>query len=381
MMYKIMKESFEKSQSVKQKSEFYVAKETKYGPILRRVGAEADNDTVYESEVVETPQESLTEEIELAEEDFVEMQRRQEVVDARMTSSQELKKEQREQLRAMLMALGFALMPMKSVKDVSEAAIEPVTNVPYEQFDESYVDTSFGREIEARGEKISEALLDKIDLFAKKPVRGAEDYTREEYVSEAIEFADHVPAAIQDELRKVLPGLCAQESRFDASSVSKVGAKAIFQFTDEVWAQYGGKVGEEVSLKKQVEIAGKFFSDLHKIILGNIQKEHGEWGIDVLRSKFHSEEDFQRNLVVLLMINAYNTGGGRMSEAVNEYLHTVDPEDMPDGHDLYVAIADFAYDSKKGKLGGYGPDSRGYVAGVYAHATKMQNRKKEIERG
>jgi hypothetical protein len=78
----------------------------------------------------------------------------------------------------------------------------------------------------ARGE--IQSYKDIIAYFADKPVVGAEEYTRLEYVRENMEFDDNLPPVIVKELQRIVPGLCAQESKFNNGLTSAAGAKGIF---------------------------------------------------------------------------------------------------------------------------------------------------------
>jgi hypothetical protein len=353
--------------------------------------------------------------------------------------------EQRKKLRAVLLALGIALIPAKYLtKNVEsemvangeqtlsvEDSYEKIINESYASKDSIFLDRSelideaddeveYKEVVPVEPEKVeSEKLLEEpksiepkeppqkppqkskdLDAFeveiavhhamvdsedvnimkkhADKPVVGAKEYNRKEYVQKEIEFEkwnpeteEGVPPVVQEELRNIIPGLCAQESRFNNSVVSKVGAKGIMQFKPDVWKKYGGKPSDFNSLKRQVEIAGKFFSDLYKQINYHIGKE----SLSVLQSRFADEESFQRDLLVPLIVNSYNVGAKRMSEAVRLYVKEIPVEKMPNGKELYLAIADHAISSKKGKLSRYGEESREYVAKTYAQAEILKDKK------
>lgn len=212
---------------------------------------------------------------------------------------------------------------------------------------------------------------DLVTYFADKSVRGADEYTRLEYVQQMIQFGPSLPAVIAQELRRVIPGLCSQESKFNNGLRSKAGAQGIFQFMPENWAHYGGQPAEIKSLVKQVEIAGVFFSDLYNQVIANI----GERGMGFLERYYGDQESLQRDLIVPLMINSYNAGAARVAEAVRLYIENTPVGDMPQGKDLFIAIADFALEARvknRGRyLKAYGPDAREYVPRVYAQAEAL----------
>lgn len=208
-----------------------------------------------------------------------------------------------------------------------------------------------------------------IEYNARKPVLGAEDYTRFDYVQQAVRFRSTVPMEVQEELRRVIPGLCAQESKFMEGLTSRSGARGIFQFMPETWAHYGGLPDEVNSLPRQVEIAGEFFSDLYEQVQFHIGKED----LATLRSHFSDEASFQRDLLVPLMVNSYNAGAARIGEGVRRYVAATPSEYMPEGKDLFLAIADFSKQAKHGRyLTAYGPEAREYVPRVYAQAAALR---------
>jgi hypothetical protein len=213
-----------------------------------------------------------------------------------------------------------------------------------------------------------------IEYFANKPVVGANEHTRLDYVQEEMQFSPALPSVVEQELRRVIPGLCSQESKFNNGLTSSAGARGIFQFMPENWAHYGGQKEEISSLKKQVEIAGVFFSDLYDQIQTNI----GESRMRFLEKFFADERSLQRDLIVPLMINSYNAGAARIAEAVRLYIENTPVGDMPKGKDLFIAIADFARAAKvanRGRyLNAYGNEAREYVPRVYAQAEVLGKR-------
>lgn len=207
---------------------------------------------------------------------------------------------------------------------------------------------------------------DVVHYFADKPVWGIAEYSRREYVEAVVKFSDNVPLVVQEELRWLMPGLCAQESKFNAGLKSINGARGIFQFKKSTWGKgYAGKEDEYISLQRQVEIAGQFISDLYQQITDLLGKDV----LFVLQQQYVDESEFQRKLLVPLMLNSYNAGSSRVAEATRLFIETVDLEEVPAGDDLFIAIADFAKQSSVGKyLKEYKNDSREYVPRIYAQA-------------
>lgn len=303
---------------------------------------------------------------------------------------------QRKQLHILLLSLGISVMPPKeggmaavgldsataSGARTVEMLTEQTQAVPSlvarqsENENETEKLDAFTAEVENSKAQIDEVDIALTKLYAEKSVVGAPEYSRKEYVREAIQFekwdeetGKGVPPIVEAELRRLMPGLCAQESRFDADRVSRDGAASIFQIMPKYWEHYGGKPSEYKSLKKSVEIAGKHISALYRQLNARLREEN----LNLLRTRFNNDESaFQKELMVPLLINSYQTGDGRMAEAVKLYLAETPVEAMPAGKDLYLAIADFAEESKAGAhLKGYRKESRDYVFKVIAFNDKL----------
>lgn len=207
-----------------------------------------------------------------------------------------------------------------------------------------------------------------VEYFADKPMEDSEGLSRIEYIQKHIQFSDTVPPVVQAELRRVLPGLCAQESKFNNGVVSSVGARGIFQIMPTTWEYYDGTDTDLQSLARQVEIVGRYLSDLYD----EVQRAIGPTAMRFLERKFGGKDALDVELMVPLMLTSYNAGSSRVAEAVVGYIRNADIDSMPDGKDLFVAIADYGVKSKRGRLGGYGKHSREYVTRIYAQAEVLQ---------
>lgn len=221
---------------------------------------------------------------------------------------------------------------------------------------------AFEKEAVEHSKSLGQVNLDYIKEHAYKKVDGSEKYTRIEFVQKKIEFSDNLPPTMQEELRKKLPGLCVQESKFNDKLVSKSGARGVMQIMPVNWVSYGGKPEDALSLKKQVEIAGKLFSDYYEQLKDSL----GDDSLQTLRNQFASEDSFQKDLMVPLLINSYNAGPSRVGEAARLFVKKMGRNNKLSGKELYLAIAKYAESSKEGKyLSGYGEESAEYVTKVY----------------
>lgn len=218
--------------------------------------------------------------------------------------------------------------------------------------------------------------IDIVNHYALRRTPETGTLSIREYIEENIEFKPYDPASkagvpplVAEELRRIIPGLCAQESNFNNASVSKSGARGIFQFMPATWGDYdpeGEGIVEGVkSLEKQVRNAGRFFSDLYV----QVQHHAGKETIDTLRA-LYGDEVLERDILVPLMINAYNAGGALMGEALRMYVERTDVSHrLPPGKDLFIAIANFARESEEGKyLDRYKDEARQYVTRIYANS-------------
>lgn len=205
-----------------------------------------------------------------------------------------------------------------------------------------------------------------VEYYANKETIGGGGLSRIEYVQKEVEFNKEVlPEVVATELTKVMPGLCAQESKFNNGLISRSGARGIFQIMPQYWEHHGGQLAEFSSLKRQVDIVGEYFVDLYRQLKAKVGTEQ----FSELRSRFADEESFQRDLIVPLLVNSYNAGASRVGEGVKQYCERVPLGRMPEGKDLFLAMADYSYRAKSGTyLAGYSTEAREYVSKVYAWA-------------
>ena len=219
-----------------------------------------------------------------------------------------------------------------------------------------------------------------VQYFSEKPVVGAENLTRREYVESHIQFRSWeevegemkgMHPAAQAELRRLIVGLCAQESNFNNGLVSGSDARGIFQILLKVWEKdYKLTAADFNSLEKQVEVAGKHLSHMY----ARMQDKAGELAMQQLRAVHSDEEVLQTEVLVPLTLNSYNAGPDRVGEAVRKYFEMPANRDKRlSGRDLFLDIADFADERNDGLLAGYGEHAREYVSLIYAKANAFKN--------
>jgi hypothetical protein len=213
-----------------------------------------------------------------------------------------------------------------------------------------------------------------VRYFADKPTVDAPELTRAKFVANQIVFDSEMHPAAQIELKRLVVGLCAQESGFNNGLVSVSNARGIFQILEEVWVKdYGKDLEEFSSLSTQVEVAGQHLSRMYF----RMQDKAGKHAMQQLRAIHGGDEEvLQTEVLVPLTLNSYNAGPDRVGEAVSRYFEL--PENRAKrltGRDLFLDIANFAQESEDGLLDRYGEHAREYVPRIYAKASVLNQEK------
>jgi hypothetical protein len=113
-----------------------------------------------------------------------------------------------------------------------------------------------------------------------------------------------------------------------------------------------------------VAIAGRFISDLYQ----DVQHYIGEEGMQSLEAHCGDRTLLERDVLVPLVLNAYNAGARRVGEGVRHYLETNTTANLPVGPDTFLVLADYMQQSEKGVMNRYGSHAREYVPRIYAQA-------------
>lgn len=215
-----------------------------------------------------------------------------------------------------------------------------------------------------------------------KPVVGAENLTREEYIRTKTEFNEHsvwgdLPQETQSELRRLLPALAIQESGYHNGLVSKDDAVGLLQQIPDAIDHLSGYTVTEVqqSLTKQVEVAGNYFINARYVMFDSVKYGMGDVARDEIMRR-HSSEELNRELLPLLLINGYNVGPAGMAGVVKQYFAVPEHrENELTGKELFFDIIEWAYACKEGAAADFGQDARNYVPKIYAAAALLDARK------
>lgn len=196
--------------------------------------------------------------------------------------------------------------------------------------------------------------------------------SRLDYLREEVAFDPELPPVVANELRRLLPGLVAHESSYYDHARSSADARGPLQMLPTTEAYYRDETAayDPASFEAQVAAVGPFFSDLYRQLTHKLGSE--AWKkLQVPFIRYEAggvdEEAFQRELVVPLLLSAYNAGAARVAEALSHYLQTIDdPLDLPAGKDLFLQFGAAAAADTGGRAAGYQHEAAAYVPEVYA---------------
>ena len=234
---------------------------------------------------------------------------------------------------------------------------------------------NFYAEIDRIAEEVSERRLATGLENAAKPVIGAEDLSRELYLMQEINFEHpdtgrELPEVIQEELRRYVVAQVFRESTFDNSSVNPVtGAFGSVQAMVATAIDEGYNPRElRLSFIQQVEFMGGYYARMYGWLYHHTDDE----AMNFLKRGL-TEEEFQRDVLVPILINAYNAGVGTMSTAINEYYQANRGSRLSEGgKDRYMALVNFAMRSNTGSLANYRHEAGSYVTMTYGEREAME---------
>lgn len=202
-----------------------------------------------------------------------------------------------------------------------------------------------------------------VRFFANQPAYEGSGRSRREYLQQEIRFADSVPPLVQEELRRLVLGLVALESKFEPG-LTNPGSKAtgIMQFLPSTWKAYNDDPEQIHDFRAQVAAAGTHLSRVYERTLHFIGEQH----VQRLQDHFGTEERFARHFLVPAVLNGYKAGEKRVAKGIASVLDSVDLTTLPKNKDFFIILADQLKESNDGLLEEFGTLSRAYVPQVYA---------------
>lgn len=210
--------------------------------------------------------------------------------------------------------------------------------------------------------------LDIVKHYGRKKVVGGGGLDRIEYVRTHAMETVRLPPVVEQELKFFLPGLAAQESRFNNAAKSSVGARGIFQFMPDTWKELGYSEKDILLLNKQVPAVDEYFAGAYKRVvqgsgpaLERIKKEY-----------FKNDENAHlKYFLTPLLVNSYNAGPKRMEAVVEwfaRHLDGVPGRPIKNSYDLFYLMTQMVQEEDGKLLRGYGTDAAEYVPRAYALA-------------
>lgn len=236
------------------------------------------------------------------------------------------------------------------------------------------------------------SIEDIVRYFGNKVVRDGDGLTRIEYIRERMIFVGNLAQVplVGSELRRLMPGLCALESKFNDDVQSGTGARGIFQFMPETWEKELGREAFQkdmlIPLVEQAAAAGELFSKMYdRLQYWCYEGENysGQNYLEIIKGQFTSQAAFEKYFLVPCLINAYNTGERGIGEVVVAFAKSVTFQSAKKtvgggGYDVFQTMCDFARDSELSQLSDYKTEASTYVQRVYAWAELLADDKDVI---
>ncbi len=286
-----------------------------------------------------------------------------------------LNEKQRKALNLLLVSLGVAM---------SAGAIKQ----GYEFVDklESYSDmekagAEFDSEVESYAQSLDLADIIQTINLANEPEDQTKAESRLDTFINNIQFRSDeyegrkppLPAQLQVELKKLIPGWLAQESRFRLDAVSNSNATGIAQIKPFVWNGYRKTDQVSLDVAEQAEVFGELTSDNYFYL----QHYAGNENLELIKERFDSEEEFLTEFMTPLMINAHNSGGPAAGRALKLFCEKIPVDKMKPGKDLFLQFSDFALKNAND----YSKEQREYVIKILALQKMMERYSLEAKGG
>jgi len=227
-----------------------------------------------------------------------------------------------------------------------------------------------------------DSMIEMVQRYAAKPVDGdPAGRSFYEVVRNDIPL-DGLPDTVAAQMKPLMLGIAAEESRFNKNKKSSKDARGVLQTMEKTEDGYREKHNLEsldpTDILMQVGVAGMHVETSYRELFNSA-------GEDLAYIKEHffanDEQDFETCFVVPALVNAYNAGARRIAEVItwfvqevregrlSEYLPT--NIDTPSGFDVYMTMVHAC--AEKEAVHKFGPDASQYTEKVYAWSVTMQD--------
>jgi hypothetical protein len=241
----------------------------------------------------------------------------------------------------------------------------------------------FEREVLERQQALKPEDIAETYELALQPAEGTDGLARMEFIQKAYVFDEEqakergwstVPSVVWDELAKIVPGWVGQESRFDENSVSSSEAKGPWQYLPIGWKDVRGDTDISTRFDEQVEASKDTVVKNYKYI----HHYAGAKEMEILQSKFDSEEEYLRDFLAKVLLAAHNAGGKLIGTTLNKFVADVSVEEMKSGKELFLQYMDYSVTDENGDFAKYNKreqeEKRGYVPQIYALGNALKQK-------
>ncbi len=261
---------------------------------------------------------------------------------------------------------------------IEKEKIAAKTGVPVEEIDMHHVYLDILKE----KYKSFEHKVDVAKYYAEQVVPGdPAGRTLYEVVRDDVPL-DGLPPSIEPQMKRLMLGIAAEESRFNKNKVSPMDARGVLQTMEDTEKGYRKKHKLEsldpTDILMQVGVAGMHIETSYRELFNSAGTE-----LQYIKDTFFDgdETKFETCFVVPALVNAYNAGARRVSEVITWFVNEVKesrlssltPPDIsnPAGFDVYMVMVHACSNAKAVKR--FGPDASQYTEKVYAWAVSMQD--------
>jgi hypothetical protein len=193
---------------------------------------------------------------------------------------------------------------------------------------------------------------------------------------------DNLPESVALQMKRLMLGIAAEESRFNKKKKSPQDARGVLQTMEETEDGYREKHGLEsldpTDILMQVGVAGMHIETSYRELFNSAGED-----LAYLKEHFFKNDEtaFETCLVVPALVNSYNAGARRVAEVITWFAnevragrlaeHLPSNSTTPAGFDVYMVMVHACAEKKAVKR--FGPDASQYTEKVYGWSVTMQD--------